>query len=167
MYEYAKLIADRAIEDRSTLAPAARNSRDYWSFVGYTYHKLINKSMSPSRILRENQILVTAGNQCAYCGTTEGRLQWEHIIPASRNGPNTIDNMVLSCCSCNLQKGARNPLEWFSAKGLDSGAIPRLVMGKLLKVVLEEYRARGTENLPEYPPGAGLELAGVCLIFEY
>ena len=167
IYEYAKLIADRAIENRSDLAPATRKSRAYWSFVGYAYHKLVKQSISPSSVLHENQMLVIGGNQCAYCGTMEGRLEWEHIIPASRNGPNTIDNMVLSCSSCNMEKGARNPLEWFSAKGLDSGAIPRLVMGKFLKIVLEEHRNRGTESQSEYPPGAGLELAGACLIFEH
>ncbi|MCO5104950.1 MAG: HNH endonuclease [Burkholderiaceae bacterium] len=167
MYEYAKLIADRAIEKRSTLAPAARTSRSYWSFVAHTYHKLAAENMSPSSVLRENQILVTGGNQCAYCGTTGVALHWEHIIPVSRNGPNTIDNMVLSCAPCNLEKGARNPLEWFAAKGLGSNEIPRLVMGKLLKVVLEKHRACGTENLLEYPPGAGLDLINTCLVFDY
>ena len=166
MYEYAKLIADRAIENRLTSMPATRQGRPYWSFVAHTYHKLAAGSMVPSSVLRENKILVTDGNQCAYCGLTGVALHWEHIIPVSRNGPNTIDNMVLSCASCNLEKGARNPLEWFAAKGLDSSAIPRLVMGKLLKVVLEKHRAGGTENSLAYPPGAELNLANACLVFD-
>ena len=130
MYEYAKLIADRVIEKRSTPAPATRKNRFYWAFVSRTYNKLATGGMLPSTVLRENQLLVTTGSQCAYCGAIGVALHWEHIIPLSRNGPNTIDNMVLSCARCNLEKGPRNPLEWFAAKGLDSGAIPRLVMGK-------------------------------------
>jgi len=40
-------------------------------------------------------------------------------------------------------------------------------MGKLLKVVLDEHRSRGTDILPEYPPGAGLTISGACLVFDY
>jgi hypothetical protein len=40
MYEYAKLIADQAVEERKTLAPAERTTKDYWSFVALTFKKL-------------------------------------------------------------------------------------------------------------------------------
>ncbi len=31
----------------------------------------------------------------------------EHIVPLSRQGINTSDNLALSCRSCNLRKGSR------------------------------------------------------------
>ncbi|MDP1650509.1 MAG: HNH endonuclease [Rubrivivax sp.] len=166
MYEYAKLIADRAIEERETVAPAARESKDYWSFVWHTFRKLCDGKITTSAVLRENKLLVAAGNRCAYCGATE-LLQWEHIVPTSRNGPNTIDNMVLSCSKCNREKAARNPIEWYNAKKLHRKHIPRLVMGKLLKVVLEEHRRRGTDSASDYPEGEGLHLYNVCLVFDH
>lgn len=166
MYEYAKLIADRAVEDRESLAPASRASKDYWSFVWMTFRKLADKRIHVSAVLRENKLLVEASTRCAYCVATEA-LQWEHIVPASRNGPNTIDNMVLACPKCNREKAARNPIEWFDAKKLHRKHIPRLVMGKLLKVVLEEHRRRGSDSFAEYPQGAGLHLYNVCLVFDH
>ncbi len=165
MYEYAKLIADQAVEERVTLAPAERTTRDYWSFVALTFKKLKDGRISASSVLRENKKLVQGGGHCAYCGTT-GALQWEHIIPKSRGGPDTIDNMVLSCPKCNREKSARNPIEWYDAKKVHRKHISRIVMGKLLKVVLEEHRRQNTLEAVEFPNGKGLHLYNVCLVFD-
>ena len=165
MYEYAKLIADQAVEDRTALAPAERTTRDYWSFVALTFKKLKDGRILASSILRENKKLVQSGGLCAYCGTT-GSLQWEHIIPKSRGGPDTIDNMVLSCPKCNREKAARNPIEWYDSKTVHRKHISRIVMGKLLKVVLEEHRRQNTLEASEFPSGKGLHLYNVCLIFD-
>ena len=165
MYEYAKLIADQAVEDRATLAPAERTTRDYWSFVALTFKKLKDGRISASSILRENKILVQNGGLCAYCGAS-GSLQWEHIIPKSRGGPDTIDNMVVSCPKCNREKAARNPIEWYDSKTVHRKHISRIVMGKLLKVVLEEHRRQCTLEAIEFPSGEGLHLYNVCLVFD-
>jgi hypothetical protein len=77
----------------------------------------------------------------AYCGAQED-LQWEHIIPRSRGGPDTIDNMVQACSDCNAAKGAKDPFEWY---GLERRyEIPRLVLGKYLKLVFDHHDAAGT-----------------------
>ena len=165
MYEYAKLIADQAIEDRATLAPAERTTNDYWSFVALTFKKLKDGRITASSILRENKKLVLNGEFCAYCGTTVS-LQWEHIVPKSRSGPDTIDNMVLSCAKCNREKATKNPIEWYDSKKIHRKNIPRIVMGKLLKVVLEEHRRLNTLEVPEFPIGKGLHLYNVCLVFD-
>ena len=166
MYEYAKLIADRAIEERESLASAERRSKDYWSFVALTFKKLRDGRISASSVLRENQQLVRNSQCCAYCASSQS-LQWEHIVPKSRNGPDSIDNMVLSCATCNREKAARNPIEWYNSKKLHRKEIPRIVMGKLLKVILEEHRRRDTLLAAEYPEGMGLHLYNVCLVFDH
>jgi len=122
-------------------------------------------SASTSTVLRENKLLVDDGHVCAYCGSA-GPLHWEHLIPRSRGGADTIDNLVYSCAACNLQKGALNPLEWYAKRGLDAGHLPRLVMGKFLKLVLEEHRLRGTLAENEFPPGEPLTVLGVSRVFE-
>lgn len=40
----------------------------------------------------------------------------DHKIPVSRGGTNDLDNLVLSCISCNSSKGGREPDEWFDAR---------------------------------------------------
>jgi hypothetical protein len=165
MYEYAKLIADSALAERPQNAPALRAGDRYWSFVLRTYKKLCQREIGASAILRENKLLVAQGHQCAYCGAT-AVLQWEHIVPLSRGGPDEIGNLVAACATCNGQKGARNPIEWYELRGLGREHIPRLVMGKLLKLVLEEHGRRGSLAMAEYPAGQGLRIANVCLVFD-
>jgi hypothetical protein len=48
---------------------------------------------------------------CAYCGTAEGTMEVDHIIPVSRGGTDALSNLVLACASCNAQKGDRTPEE--------------------------------------------------------
>ncbi len=161
LYEYAKLIADAAIDGRDGLAPAQRKGSQYWSFTIATYHRLLRDEIKPSAILRENKLMVTAANSCAYCGVG-GELQWEHIIPRSRGGPDTIDNMVRACPPCNLRKGDRYLLDWHSQT---REVIPRLVMGKLLKLLFGAHRDNGTLGASEFPPGQGLRLGQLALVF--
>lgn len=48
---------------------------------------------------------------CAYCGTTEGTIEVDHIIPESRGGTDAWSNLVPACAACNAQKGDRTPEE--------------------------------------------------------
>lgn len=48
---------------------------------------------------------------CAYCGTTVGRIEVEHIIPESRGGTDVWGNLALACAACNRRKGHRTPEE--------------------------------------------------------
>jgi len=48
--------------------------------------------------------------QCQYCGDTRD-LTFDHLIPRSRGGHTTWDNVVTACSSCNLRKGGKSPAE--------------------------------------------------------
>jgi 5-methylcytosine-specific restriction endonuclease McrA len=52
-------------------------------------------------------------NQCQYCGKRFPRsdLNLDHIVPRSRGGTTTWENVVCSCVPCNLRKGGRTPDE--------------------------------------------------------
>jgi len=43
--------------------------------------------------------------RCARCGSRE-RLEYDHMVPVSRGGSNTVRNIELLCESCNRSKGA-------------------------------------------------------------
>lgn len=51
--------------------------------------------------------------QCQYCGMCPERVQLnlDHIIPRSRGGKTSWDNLVCCCIPCNLKKGNRTPAE--------------------------------------------------------
>ena len=52
--------------------------------------------------------------RCGYCGVTEieagGQLEVDHFCPRSQGGPDTLDNLVYACRTCNAFKGAYWPL---------------------------------------------------------
>jgi 5-methylcytosine-specific restriction endonuclease McrA len=47
---------------------------------------------------------------CQYCGRGED-LTFDHVIPRSRGGRTTWENIVTACAPCNLSKGGRTPRE--------------------------------------------------------
>lgn len=51
---------------------------------------------------------------CFYCGDkVSGRsLHLDHIIPLSRGGDHTPENLCFSCAPCNLSKANKTPEEW-------------------------------------------------------
>lgn len=49
---------------------------------------------------------------CSYCGSKGGDLEADHIIPASRGGHATLENLTTACRDCNRSKRHRTPDEW-------------------------------------------------------
>jgi 5-methylcytosine-specific restriction endonuclease McrA len=52
-------------------------------------------------------------NTCSYCGKkfSTKDLNLDHVIPRSRGGKTSWDNIVLSCIPCNKHKSDRSPQE--------------------------------------------------------
>jgi 5-methylcytosine-specific restriction endonuclease McrA len=46
--------------------------------------------------------------QCQYCGGRK-KLTIDHVMPRSKGGRHTWDNVVIACESCNTRKGDRTP----------------------------------------------------------
>jgi 5-methylcytosine-specific restriction endonuclease McrA len=47
---------------------------------------------------------------CQYCGSRED-LTFDHVVPRSRGGHTTWENVVTACSPCNLRKGGAMPAE--------------------------------------------------------
>jgi 5-methylcytosine-specific restriction endonuclease McrA len=46
---------------------------------------------------------------CQYCGAERHSLTVDHVIPRSKGGPSTWENIVTCCAPCNRRKGDRLP----------------------------------------------------------
>jgi len=66
-----------------------------------------------SRALSRKNILLRDRNTCQYCATVlpSGELTLDHVIPRSRGGSSTWENLVACCHTCNRRKGNQFPLE--------------------------------------------------------
>ena len=55
------------------------------------------------------EIKAAYGHRCVYCGRKMQRLTMDHIIPLSKGGNHTVQNVVPACSSCNKRKHAGPP----------------------------------------------------------
>lgn len=61
-------------------------------------------------MLSRKNILKRDHNTCQYCGI-RADLTVDHVLPKSRGGRDTWENLVAACVSCNNRKGDRTPEE--------------------------------------------------------
>ena len=77
--------------------------------------RLLSYDRVPRRSLRLNRhtVLARDGYRCQYCGhrMPAARLSVDHVIPRSRGGQTTWENVVCACLTCNVKKGGRTPKE--------------------------------------------------------
>src|SRR6185312_7955524 len=66
-----------------------------------------------TRALSRKNILLRDRNTCQYCGEllTASDLTLDHVVPRSRGGLSTWENLVACCHPCNRRKGNHLPLE--------------------------------------------------------
>ncbi|HMJ12153.1 MAG TPA: HNH endonuclease [Polyangiaceae bacterium] len=64
------------------------------------------------RLTRRN-LMLRDEHQCQYCARTPSvrDLNLDHVLPRSRGGLDSWENLVVSCRTCNLKKGRRTPDE--------------------------------------------------------
>lgn len=53
---------------------------------------------------------------CSYCGARGGRLECDHIVPVSRGGATTEENLTTACFPCNRAKRDKTVEEWRTAR---------------------------------------------------
>jgi len=93
-----------AAENREEAALRARRKR---------FLKKARGSFSVSDIKR---LLLEQRGRCYWCfSPLNGQHHIDHFIPLSRSGSNTIENLVISCPSCNIKKSDKMPWEFCDA----------------------------------------------------
>ena len=77
--------------------------------------RLLSYDRVPKHVIKFNRrnIFLRDRNHCQYCdrryAATE--LSLDHVIPRSRGGQTTWENIVCACLKCNVRKGGRTPRE--------------------------------------------------------
>lgn len=61
--------------------------------------------------LNRRNIFARDGNLCQYCGKhfVTSEMSLDHVVPRSRGGATTWQNLVCCCVTCNARKGGRTP----------------------------------------------------------
>lgn len=60
--------------------------------------------------VNRREVMRRDNHTCQYCGSTR-HLTIDHVMPRSRGGTHTWDNVVAACETCNARKGDRTPDE--------------------------------------------------------
>jgi 5-methylcytosine-specific restriction endonuclease McrA len=92
---------DRAIRSVSRVFPYPSVIR-LATFVRFAHRKV---ELSRKNLHKRD------GHKCQYCGKKNIELTIDHIIPKSRGGADTWENLVSACVACNNKKGSRTPEE--------------------------------------------------------
>lgn len=61
--------------------------------------------------LTRRNILERDRHTCQYCCYKGEQLTLDHVIPRSRGGADTWENLVAACVRCNIKKGNHTPKE--------------------------------------------------------
>src|ERR1700693_2976098 len=75
--------------------------------------RLLGYEKLPKQTVKFNRrnIFARDNNQCQYCGKRfpTSELSLDHVLPRSKGGTNTWENIVCACINCNVKKGGRTP----------------------------------------------------------
>lgn len=63
--------------------------------------------------LSRAHVFLRDGYRCQYCGEVKERklLTCDHVLPRSRGGASSWENLVTACAPCNFAKASRTPSE--------------------------------------------------------
>ena len=81
-----------------------------------------------------NYLLEKHSRKCFYCDKEVSTFEVEHMIPKAKGGSNRIDNLTLSCHSCNQKKGTLTAEEFIKQ------TLPAEKVAKKLKQLSKEKR---------------------------
>ena len=73
---------------------------------------LQNKARIPLNLRR--RVIERDGYYCVFCDEDlrDGEIHLDHVIPESKGGPTTYDNLQVTCRKCNLAKGVLSESEF-------------------------------------------------------
>ncbi len=92
--------------------------------------------------VNRREVLRRDHHACQYCGSTKN-LTLDHVIPRSKGGKHTWDNVVIACERCNSRKGDRTPQQ----AGMPLRTQPKAPMHPVVTFAEQFWRDQQQENL--------------------
>ncbi len=101
-------------------------------FVRVPYKKLM---LNRKNIFRRDNF------QCQYCGRNDRLLTIDHVLPRSKGGDDSWENLITACSYCNTKKGNRTPEE-ASMPPLNQPIRPShiMLMRKFITTISEDWK---------------------------
>ena len=106
--------------------------------------RLLSYDRTPRQRVKFNRrnIFARDSNRCQYCGKkcATSELSLDHVVPRSRGGGMTWENIVCACVRCNVRKGGRTPWE-AGIKLIKEPLEPKTSPSVSLKLSHHKYRS--------------------------
>ncbi|MBR8831777.1 MAG: hypothetical protein N5P05_002360 [Chroococcopsis gigantea SAG 12.99] len=99
--------------------------------------------------LTRRNILERDHHTCQYCAYRGEQLTLDHVIPRSRGGGDSWENLVTACVRCNVKKGNRTPKE----AGMNLRSQPRKPYSSLHFELLKHTRGNLNHEWRKYVIG--------------
>lgn len=86
------------MESKFYIMPNRYSIESIWNFFSR------KKVMSRNKTIIKKFRNANRNTICSHCGTTKGDFHVDHIVPLSKGGLDTIENLQYLCETCNLEK---------------------------------------------------------------
>lgn len=109
---------------------------------GWNSHKTVRKRITQK--FKEELYSLDAFT-CQYCGQEKppSELQPDHVVPVSKGGQHSIDNLVTSCVSCNAKKRDIDAIEFVKRYNLT----PLERVSNILKTLKDKDKDKDKETI--------------------
>ncbi len=135
-YYYSKLVIARSAGFEGNYA-----------FITDEFKKLRSTQIHMSNYDREILKQMESEQKCVYCGNESN--SFDHLIPRNLGGPDSPNNLVKSCMSCNSSKGDRDLIDWWvNHQRRDKDNLPRIPIGIYLKFSYDWNKIHETLAIP-------------------
>lgn len=101
-----RLSMQRIRQDPERREKLKRQSREYQAMRRGTYAGVTKQDLV--------ELKAQYGNACAYCGSSNAALGFDHLTPLSRGGLHEKSNLAPCCQPCNSKKGRKTLPEFIS-----------------------------------------------------
>jgi hypothetical protein len=150
--------ANLAMAHAAVSAGSTRYGRTHYMIRSKLLKGLRTGSMSIGSLLDDERVKIATAPGCAYCGL-DTALTIDHLIPRHSGGPDSADNTVWACRSCNSSKNARDLFRWwFQQRPLEFP--PLLLIRRHLKVAFALAAELGLMEL-EVTADAPFDIASI------
>lgn len=130
--------ANLAMAHAAVSASAERYGPRHFMIRARLYKGLNVGTMKVGSLADDDRLKMILPQACCYCASTVA-LSVDHLMPTSKGGKNTGDNLVWACRSCNSSKGASDVVEWLLRR---NEFPPLLLLRRYLKLAIEICRER-------------------------